>query len=336
LHDTTQHTQFQENQLAGEMKRLINTPTLLLVLLFLSIRYPFSTADYKNKDQYRSAKTLVHSSSSSSKIGLPNKRLQRLPAPPMSLQQAWSNSNAQPNVSSCIAKYEQQYQQHQQQQQQQQQQQHTITMPEHDLLTSKMARLEVLSFIARMSQRGYAFSIEKKESKGDEANERLVGRFEKASGGIGVGEGSDKNVVYKSIPLVLHQMWKDEKIHSHSNMAPRLQKQLDLYASDFLRVLWTDEELVLFISRFYSTSVQRFFMSALNMKIKQVSGGKKTYEHTLAHTSLHMHTHTRTSTHRRTLLDTYCCTLLAACIWTSILKLNFPLLLFFDPSHLHH
>ena len=74
------------------------------------------------------------------------------------------------------------------------------------------------------------------------------------------------------------QSWKSSDISSHSGQqATRFRESLFEFASDYIYVLWTDEELVAFIKAEYPQYLQ--FFSSLKVNVKRADIGRYLFIH---------------------------------------------------------
>lgn len=75
-----------------------------------------------------------------------------------------------------------------------------------------------------------------------------------------------QNTVGNPIPPVLHQMWKTKDVSTHSKDAVQNTRLISRFAPDFLHVLWTDAEIIEFISLRYPHLLQYYKLLNLNIK----------------------------------------------------------------------
>ena len=69
------------------------------------------------------------------------------------------------------------------------------------------------------------------------------------------------------IPQILHQTWKTADLRSHSIEAVDCKRKIDEFASDYLYLLWTDEDIAKFIVKYYPMYSSYYY--SLNMNIKR-------------------------------------------------------------------
>ena len=78
---------------------------------------------------------------------------------------------------------------------------------------------------------------------------------------------NDSSLHLPTIPCIIHQSWKNENISSHSRIALNSKTSIDKYASNFLYILWTDQDINSLIFTHFNSYMPYF--RKLNMNIKR-------------------------------------------------------------------
>jgi hypothetical protein len=122
-------------------------------------------------------------------------------------------------------------------------------IPSHS--TKSRLFLDLLDFIARLSRIGWRFTMSSKSANYGEM------RF----------FPTERELSSPQIPFLLHQTWKNDQISTHSMDAVHCKAKIDIFAKDFLHILWTDADISEFILIYYPQYDD--YYKKLNMNIKR-------------------------------------------------------------------
>lgn len=140
--------------------------------------------------------------------------------------------------------------------------------------TNVTAKIQFLSAISTISELGYDFSI----TATREDKSSLALSPSRALSALPQGENITEFVYHmtsngiitwntpRRIPKLIMQTWKSHDISSHSKSALHSRESLLKFASDYIYVLWTDNELVDFIRMEYPQYLKFYLSLKLNVK----------------------------------------------------------------------